>query len=183
MTGETTLPLDANGKMQFRIEHPSAEAMMALTEAAARSAAGQGPRTWRWGGLTFAGQLESLRTGPAFMDGVEWVEIEIQPVPVATGGALQRHPLARRTDPSTSRAAARSIDAGLQDIESKVLAAIAAAADGATWDEVSEATGLERATVSPRFKPLCEMGLIRANGTRKGKSGRRQTVWTRIPTA
>ncbi len=161
MTGETTLPLDANGKMQFRIERPSRDLMLELNQAA---------------------QMCIMRSGPATMDSFEWVEIEIEPLPVATGGLVTPRALARRADPGTSRAAARSIDASLQAIEIKVLDAIADAADGATWDEVSESTGLERATVSPRFKPLREMGLIRANGTRKGKSGRSQTVWVRVRT-
>ena len=54
-----------------------------------------------------------------------------------------------------------------------------AGARGMTVDELVEATGMDKVTVSPRLRPLCnknEVCELRGE-TRPGKSGRRQTVW------
>jgi DNA-binding transcriptional ArsR family regulator len=90
----------------------------------------------------------------------------------------------RHTDPDTSHAAARSIEADVPRMELLVLNDLVQRGDhGGTWNEVSESTGLDRATVSPRFKPLREKGLVEMrerNGEvikRPGYSGRGQIVW------
>lgn len=48
---------------------------------------------------------------------------------------------------------------------------------GAILDELVEATGLEKVTVSPRLKPLLRKGLVAMAGTRVGKAHKPQTVW------
>ena len=83
--------------------------------------------------------------------------------------------LARTTDPGTSHAAAASVN--VSEMESVVLDAIRALGDATSW-EVSRHVGIERVTVSPRFKPLEVKGLIRRTGkTRPGESGRQSQVW------
>ena len=53
---------------------------------------------------------------------------------------------------------------------------------GATWDELGESTGIDKASISPRFRPLMTKGLIAVrteNGKpvkRPGKSGKGQQV-------
>lgn len=92
-------------------------------------------------------------------------------------------PLARRTDPETSHDAARSVEPTLSSIEAAVLKAVPKAPADVTLDEVVEATGLDKVTASPRFKPLEEKGLIVRTGKRRGLSGRQQTSWTRSAAA
>lgn len=86
---------------------------------------------------------------------------------------------ARREDPETSHDAAKSVEAHLTAIEAKVLLAIPAAPRDVVLDEVVVATGLDKVTASPRFKPLEEKGLIVRTGKRPGFAGRQQTSWTR----
>lgn len=83
--------------------------------------------------------------------------------------------LSRSTDPETSREAAYVVN--VNKTESLVLRALYDKGSR-TWDEVTEITGLRSSSVSPRFKPLRRKGLIVESGdTRKGESGRMQTVW------
>jgi hypothetical protein len=91
---------------------------------------------------------------------------------------------ARRTDPRTSHVAAASMAETLSEVLRIVFRAVRSQQNGATVDEVVDLTGIEKVTVSPRFKPLCEKGLleIRSNPEgdtikRPGKSGRNQIVW------
>jgi len=86
---------------------------------------------------------------------------------------------ARRTDPQTSRDAARSVQPELTNIESIVLKAIPFKPSNAILDEVVEATSLDKVTASPRFKPLEEKGMILRVGKRRGFAGRQQTSWSR----
>lgn len=86
---------------------------------------------------------------------------------------------ARRTDPGTSHEAARSVEPDLTNLEAAVLRAIPQAPANATLDEVVDATGLDKVTASPRFKPLEAKGLIVRAGKRRGSSGRQQTTWSR----
>lgn len=91
--------------------------------------------------------------------------------------------LARNTDPDTSHAAAESVDT--TRLEMIVLDTITACGSlGATWDELHTRTGLNKASISPRFRPLCNKNLIKPkiddSGkkiTRPGVAGRAQTVW------
>lgn len=97
---------------------------------------------------------------------------------------------ARITDPDTSHAAARSIDAVIPQMERAVLDDLIRRGDGGgTWNEIAETTGIDKATVSPRFKPLLEKGLIETRERdgetikRPGYSGRSQLVWFATPLA
>lgn len=93
---------------------------------------------------------------------------------------------ARRTDPDTSHAAARSVEPEANNLESLVAGAISPF--GSICDEICAATGLSWNTVSPRLAPLLRKGVVflRINPdtgkpiTRPGKSGRRQQVYFRL---
>lgn len=87
--------------------------------------------------------------------------------------------LARAADPGTSHRAAASLSAELPELEALVMRTLAPAGErGMTLDEVCAATGLDKVTASPRFKPLEAKQLLRrAEKTRPGASGRQQTVW------
>jgi len=92
---------------------------------------------------------------------------------------------ARRTDPETSHAAAASLnEEDVTRLENEVWLAIDACLLGANWDELGSITGIDKASISPRFKPLREKGRIcwhyDEDGEiikRRGKSGRNQIVW------
>jgi hypothetical protein len=86
---------------------------------------------------------------------------------------------ARNSDPNTSKAAAASMNALLPQTEQEVYDAILSGRDGgATWDEITVWTGMRPGTISPRFTQLVKKGRIFDSGlTRKGDSGRKQTVW------
>jgi hypothetical protein len=93
---------------------------------------------------------------------------------------------ARRTDPGTSHDAADSIEDHVARMEGIVSEAIKGQSErGATWDELHRLTGLPKATISPRFKPLrekkklIEWRLDQAGNKikRPGDSGRGQIVW------
>ena len=101
---------------------------------------------------------------------------------------IEPRAFSRHTDPPTSREAARSVDQQVPHLESMVHQAIKRRGHhGATWDELHDLTGIDKASISPRFKPLRRRKLIRAktvlvDGTlrkvaRPGKSGRGQIVW------
>ncbi|MFL6229319.1 MAG: helix-turn-helix domain-containing protein [Pyrinomonadaceae bacterium] len=82
---------------------------------------------------------------------------------------------ARRSDPDTSRAAARSVDT--QRVEQVVLDALKLAPAGLTTEELVDRTGLSLVTVSPRMKPLERKGLVRRGAKRANSSGRSAIVW------
>jgi hypothetical protein len=92
---------------------------------------------------------------------------------------------ARTTDPETSHAAAASLsEEDIARLEREVVVTIRRCRDGATWDEVHDITGIDKASLSPRWKPLRLKNLLTArfdeNGKaikRRGRSGRNQTVW------
>lgn len=86
---------------------------------------------------------------------------------------------ARITDPDTSHAAARSVEPELTHLESKVLMAIPFEPSDIILDEVIEATGIEKVSCAPRFKPLEKKGVIVRTGKRRGFAGRLQTSWSR----
>jgi hypothetical protein len=94
---------------------------------------------------------------------------------------------ARRSDPSTSHAAAASIV--VADMELIVLRAIGRGGqNGKTWMEQEQSCSLPRQTISPRWRPLSKKGLIEARYnaqgqriTRPGWSSRQQTVWFITP--
>jgi hypothetical protein len=90
---------------------------------------------------------------------------------------------ARHTDPGTSREAAARISSKVNKLEQAVADSIkAAGVAGRTWDEIAADTGLDKASVSPRFKPLRKKGVIRAKVDDASKEVRRdrQTVWVAV---
>lgn len=86
---------------------------------------------------------------------------------------------ARSTDPTTASDAAETVSVAkaemlvLERLRSKRLLE-----RGATSDEMAKMTGIDRVTVSPRFRPLERKGLICDSGERRrGQSGRYSIVW------
>lgn len=87
--------------------------------------------------------------------------------------------LHRSKDPSTSREAAAFVRARLPNLENVTYVCLKRSkARGRIVDELVDATGLDKVTVSPRLRPLVNKGLIvESKERRMGKSGRYQTVW------
>lgn len=84
-------------------------------------------------------------------------------------------PPARRTDPQTSKDAANKINTTA--LEAMVFGALKAHGPQ-TINEVADVLRLSLVTVSPRFAPLRDKGLIRDTGVRRlGESGRGRIVW------
>ena len=78
---------------------------------------------------------------------------------------------ARNEDPETSKEAARRISHRLTELETLVLSALQEAGHyGATSGEVAEATGVDLQSVTPRFAPMAERGLVvRTKSRRDGR--------------
>lgn len=82
--------------------------------------------------------------------------------------------LFRKTDPDTSKAAAKTV---VTNMETVVLEAIKAFPDGCIADDVVAHLQMRWDTVTPRFAPLLRKKLIIDTGERrKGASGRSQRV-------
>jgi uncharacterized membrane protein len=82
----------------------------------------------------------------------------------------------RRSDPETSKAAAKSLDTNA--LESLVLETLRKHLGGLTSHEVASLTGLSLVTVSPRMAPLVRKGKICDSGERRSGVGfRSSTVW------
>lgn len=91
--------------------------------------------------------------------------------------------LARKSDPDTSQKAADGLnfDGKVTHRERSVLLALAQYG-AMNWDEIAGRSGLKAASVSPRFKPLREKGLIYDTGeTAPGIGGSEQTLWDLTP--
>ncbi len=86
---------------------------------------------------------------------------------------------ARRGDPQTSLDAANRVNDHVSVLEAMVYEAVWRSKCGLNWNEVAHATGKDKASISPRFKPLRKKGLIRAALDEDGEVVRRdhQTVW------
>ena len=78
---------------------------------------------------------------------------------------------ARNSDPETSHDAARRISHRLTELETLVLSALQEAEYyGATSGEVADATGIDLQSVTPRFAPMAERGLVvRTKSRRDGR--------------
>lgn len=90
----------------------------------------------------------------------------------------EKRKLVRRTDPQTSRDAARSLD--LNRLEAAVLSVLQRAdAPGLTTFEIGQASGLDRDSVSPRMPRLVRLGLVEDSGFRRQPAGksRMAIVW------
>lgn len=98
---------------------------------------------------------------------------------------------ARHTDPETSHDAARSFEGVVAEAELLVLRVTVQRNElGATWDEVDDALGgaLAKSSISPRWRPLTDKGLIECRCDEHGKpvkrvgvSGRSQLVHYATP--
>lgn len=88
--------------------------------------------------------------------------------------------LARNVDPSTSHAAAESVDA--TKLERVILDKLKVCkAPGATTYELAQLLGLSLVSVSPRMRPLAIKRLIIDTGFRaRGASGRLQIIWRAV---
>ncbi len=76
---------------------------------------------------------------------------------------------ARRTDPATSKKAARRITPG--SIRHKILKTLETHPEGLASYEVSQALGRPRDIVAPNFAPLVRMGLIALTGKQRINPG------------
>lgn len=87
---------------------------------------------------------------------------------------------ARRSDPSTSKAAARFIEPRVGTLCREVYDLVVVRTDGITTAEVCEATGRVHQTMSRRITDLRERGWIEDSGLTRpsAMSGRDQVVWT-----
>ena len=75
----------------------------------------------------------------------------------------------RRTDPATSREAAQAVRSS--ELQARVEAwMLARGTRGGNSLEMAEDTGLDRVTLSPRFKPLEERGVLVRTAERRGRS-------------
>src|ERR1019366_2001460 len=77
----------------------------------------------------------------------------------------------------TSQDAAFAIKPHTSRLLEVVFAVIANSPNGATDQEIEEATGLGGSTVGPRRGELLQDRRIKSAGTRPTKSGRQATVW------
>jgi predicted transcriptional regulator len=84
--------------------------------------------------------------------------------------------LSRATDPETSSEVAASIS-HMAELEEVVFKALKSSPAGMILDEIIEATGMQKVTVSPRLRPLERKLRVVRQGKRPGKSNRKQTVW------
>ena len=81
--------------------------------------------------------------------------------------------LARRSDPDTSHAAADRVSPKVAALELRVVGALRPLSAGLTVPEISDLTGIDKWSVSPRMKPLERKGLVRRLAERRGRA----TVW------
>lgn len=90
---------------------------------------------------------------------------------------VDRAPFARGS--ATSEAAARSMDAQLNELQNLVLNLVRAAGGaGVTCDEVEARLNLRHQTASARINELVRKGkIVDAGKRRKTRSGRAATVW------
>lgn len=79
---------------------------------------------------------------------------------------------------ATSQQAAESLDEfTLNRLEERVYRTLLDAKDGMTDEELEKALAMRHQTVSARRRELVLAGLVVGRGTRRGTSGRRQSVW------
>jgi len=92
--------------------------------------------------------------------------------------------LARHTDPHTSHEAAKAVKVGklYLSILETLKENMHKAPPGLTPNQVAETTGLPTNSVSPRFRPMHQKGLIERTGElRMNLSRTRGAVWTPTP--
>lgn len=82
---------------------------------------------------------------------------------------------ARRSDPETSKAAARQTNA--THLSALVLTVLQLSIAPMTAAEVADALDLDLQSVTPRFKPLARAGLIEVAGTKLNSNKRSVQTW------
>jgi hypothetical protein len=99
------------------------------------------------------------------------------------GGELYGEAYARATDPGTSHAAAKSMEAEANNLERLFADTVAPHPNGLTTGQVATLLKLDWQTISPRAAPLKRKGILETRLddagkkiTRKGSSGRSQEV-------
>lgn len=86
---------------------------------------------------------------------------------------------ARRSDPDTSKAAAKSVN--VTALEARVLDCLTVHGPK-TINEVADILSMSLVTASPRFRPLAAKGKIRDTGRRQiGENGRGRIIWEAVP--
>jgi len=91
-------------------------------------------------------------------------------------------PVARRTDPGTSWAAARLTEPRAGTNRARALAVLREHPDGLTDYELADLTGLQQNSVGKRRGELRDVGLVRAtNLQRRAPSGAWAIVWQAVP--
>lgn len=93
-------------------------------------------------------------------------------------------PVARRTDPDTSWAAAEDASVNAATHRARVLAALRAHPDGLTDFELGDLLGLQQTSVGKRRGELRDKGLVfNAGFKRPAPSGSMSIVWKAVPRA
>ncbi len=94
-------------------------------------------------------------------------------------GPRPARPLARKTDPPTSHAAAAAMTTRrLTALQEKIAGLLGDHPGGMISEEMSDLMpGTKENTINPRMKPMEERGIVRRCGTRLAKTGRQQIVW------
>jgi hypothetical protein len=89
---------------------------------------------------------------------------------------------ARREDPATSKASAAELQGSDRLSQLQMAVTTALQVRPMTMWETSDYTGIEYQTISPRFAPLADKGIIRSTGaTRKNPRGHQAIVWEVTP--
>jgi hypothetical protein len=98
------------------------------------------------------------------------------------GETFFEHAYARRTDLPTSHAAARRVNDKVPELEQQVYEVIKSQGDrGATWNEIASLSGIDKGSISPRFKPLRKREMIKAKVHGDDVVKREhQTVWVAV---
>ena len=90
-------------------------------------------------------------------------------------------PLARRSDPATSHAAADAAVSLAHADRARILAHLRAIwPDAETYRDIAAATGLERHAVGRRLSELRRAGMIVEAGEKRMDSGRMGLSWTAV---
>ena len=86
----------------------------------------------------------------------------------------------RHSDPATSFAAAKSIS--VSKLEQTLLDLLRSHPEGLTSHEASALAKISLVSISPRFRPLFDKGLIvDSDEKRAGENGRKSIVWKIAP--
>jgi hypothetical protein len=74
---------------------------------------------------------------------------------------------ARNNDPQTSHDAARRITPKVNKLEAETVKVLKEKPEGLTTQEISDATGIEYRSITPRMQPLVRKGLVFNSGARR----------------